>query len=73
MVTTVTRPTGGTPAVGSEVAAIYSLTRRVLTVVATASVALTLGASAYLTTTAPSSDAAPGGHQLGQDDPQPSV
>jgi hypothetical protein len=30
----------------------YSLTRRVLTAVATAAVALSLGASAYLTTTA---------------------
>jgi hypothetical protein len=70
---TVTRPAGGTPAVASEVAATYSLTRRVLTAVATASVAVALGASAYLTTTSPSSDAAPGGHQLGQATGHPSA
>ena len=66
MRTTATRPTGPTAAVGSEVAATFSLTRRVLTAVATASVVLALGACAYLTMTAPSSDAAPGTLQLGQ-------
>jgi hypothetical protein len=70
MGTSVTRPGEGTPAVGSEVAATYSLTRRVLTAVATASLALTVGASAYLTTTAPSSSAAPGAHQPGRADSQ---
>jgi hypothetical protein len=43
----------------------YSLTRRVLTAVATAAVALSLGASAYLTATASTdSEAAHGGRKL---------